>query len=272
MIDNREKIIVGRNGNLAKKLKDRYPNARVIPSKEYLTWEKVLDVRKIIDSETTDIFVAIGIVSRRASAQDLELINYKIPALIASAVSSTDSRIITFGTIMEKKLQLSAKNPYVASKNRLSLYLQNNLEPRSYLHLLINTLYGGYRMNPEMFLGQLFASIKTNSRFNMSDGSQIREYHHIEDDLRALELFLEKRVGGVQEISHGESFHLEEIARQVLIHFNMEERLIRGALNSPTEEIYEPIGVKNLLLKEISFRPTIDGIISYINQQLDIND
>ena len=272
MIDNREKIIIGHNGNLAKKLKDRYPNARVITSKEYLTWNKVLDVKKLKDAETTDIFVAIGIVSRRANAQDLELINYKIPTLIASAVPSTDLRIITFGTIMEKNLQLSAKNPYVASKNRLSLYLQNNLEPQSYLHLLINTLYGGYRLNPEMFLGQLFTSIKTNSRFNMSDGRQVREYHHIEDDLSALELFLEKKVGGIQEISHGESFHLEEIARQVLLHFNMEEKLMLGAFNSPTEEIYEPIGVKNLLLKEISFRPTIDGIISYINQQLDINE
>lgn len=271
MSANRNKVIVGRNGNLANQLKTRYPDARVISRDEYLSWDNVSDIHKILDSQSTDIFLAIGITSSKASTQDLELMNYRIPSLIAKAISIGNSRIITFGTIMEKKPELSKNNPYVASKRRLNLFLQNNLRPESYLHLLIHTLYGGKKVNPHMFLGQILSAIGTKSAFHMSSGRQVREYHHIDDDLRATELLLDNKLNGIQEISHCESFSLEKIAKTIFSHFNLRDKLFIGETSS-NKEIFKPIGIRHPLLKEFNFQPSLPGIITFIEEQLHLKN
>lgn len=268
MIENQKRIIIGSKGNLARALQYIYPDARVIPRQQYLSWRNTSDVKDSINFEKVNVFVAIGIVSNNAHEEDLDLVNYKIPALIANAISHSCSRIITFGTIMEKYINVTKTNRYVESKYRLNLFLQNNLSSENYSHFLIHTLYGGKRINSDMFLGQLFNSVRLRSRFSMSNGSQVREYHHIDDDVTAINYCLKNNLGGVQEISHGESISLREIALSVLTHFNLTNILAIGELETPESEIYEPIGIKNSYVENIYFRPSIAGIISYFDEQL----
>jgi nucleoside-diphosphate-sugar epimerase len=264
----RKKIIIGSNGNLAIQLKNQYKDAQVIGRREYLAWQKSSDIHNSLKLESCDIFVTIGVRSSEANSELLELINFTIPILIAEAISSSNSRIITFGTIMEKKPEFCDVNFYVESKYRLSSYLKNNVNPQTYLHLMLNTLYGGSKIHPDMFLGQLFRAIEKHSTFIMSSGKQLREYHHIDDDISALNVFLRNDICGVQEISHGECVTLEELARQVLAYFNLEDLLVLGKIDTSKMEIYEPLGIRHFLLRDLIFRPSIDGVISYLSRYL----
>jgi nucleoside-diphosphate-sugar epimerase len=268
MIENQKRIIIGSEGNLARALKKMYPDASVIPRQQYLSWRNTSDVKKSINCKNIDVFVAIGVLSKDADKENLDLINYKIPTFIADAISDNCSRIITFGTIMERYVNVFTTNRYVESKHRLNLYLQNNISSDNYSHFLIHTLYGGIKANSDMFLGQLFNSVRLHSKFPMSNGLQVREYHHIDDDLSAIKHCLKNNLGGVQEISHGESIRLREIALSVLTHFNLTNFLSIGELETPESEIYEPIGIKNSYLENMFFRPSIAGIISYFEEQL----
>ena len=261
---NRKKVIIGSNGNIARQLKEQFPDAMVIDRRQFEFWDNPNELRTIFKDEPIEIYVAIGILSSKSKISELERVNVQIPKLIADSIKGTDSRIVTFGSIMEKDQRICSSNPYIHTKKKLSEYLQSNLQEDEFLHLRLHTLYGGKKLNSEMFLGQLFISIKNGTEFLMSSGRQIREYHHIEDDLKAMELLQVNGHIGIQEISHGEVFTLIEIAEQVLYYFDAPKLLIAGKMEEPSAEIFSPLGIRSKTLKEFQFRPTIKSIANYL--------
>jgi len=261
---NRKKVIIGSNGNIARQLKEQFPDAVVINRRQFEFWDNPNELRTIFRDEPIEVYVAIGILSSKSKISELERVNLQIPKLIADAIKGTDSRIVTFGSIMEKYQNICSSNPYIHTKKKLSEYLQDNLQEDEFLHLRLHTLYGGKKLNSEMFLGQLFISIKDGTEFLMSSGRQIREYHHIEDDLKAMELLQANGHKGIQEISHGEVFTLIEIAEQVLYYFDAPQLLIAGKMKEPSAEMFSPLGNRNNTFNKFQFRPTIKGITNYL--------
>lgn len=268
MDTKREKLILGSRGNLALRLKERFSDAITIPRSEFLNWSTPDDILKVLQDRDVDIYVAVGIISKHATKQDLERVNLGIPKLVSEAIRDTNSRLITFGSIMEKSKKICEENPYINTKYRLSTYLEDKLPSEAFLHLRMHTLYGGAKPNTEMFLGQLFESIKNRANFSMTSGKQVREYHHIDDDIDAIEVLMTKGCRGVQEITHGEALKLFEIANKVLQHFKLGEMLRVGEITEIPSEIFSPIGVKSAELHEVNFRPSIEGIITYLSQCL----
>jgi hypothetical protein len=265
----RKTYIIGSNGNLALSLKKSIPAAIVVPRSEYMKWSKSSDLETLIAKRNSDIYVAIGVLSKDADMRTLNHVNIEIPKLIAQGIIGTSSRVITYGSIMEKHPGIVSTNPYIASKKYLSEYLIKNVDYLSFLHLRMHTLYGGERIHPHMFLGQLFNSVSTSSKFSMSSGAQLREYHHIEDDLLAGSELLSKNFLGVQEVSHGELLTLKQVATAVLSHFHKSGLLDYGKLDSPDCEVFESLSELNPALRDINFRKTIPGIIEYFSEQLD---
>jgi hypothetical protein len=268
LTDIRRTLIVGSKGNLALKLKEKFPNSRIVPRSEYLSWTNPKNMKDDLGNSNYDIFLAVGITSSKANSDELSMVNFEIPARIAKSMLGVEGRIFTFGSIMERDLRIVRENPYIATKFQLSEFLSRTLNPRQYLHLRLHTLYGGNSFNRDMFLGQLFYSIKENTKFRMTSGEQVREYHHIDDDLLAMETLMRGERFGIQEISHGESMKLKDIAEQTLNYFGVPELLSLGTLSDTRSEILRPIGERNDLLDTIDFRPTIQGIISYFEEHL----
>ena len=264
----RKKIIIGKNGNISIELQKSFPLALVIPGMEYKYWDDSNQLKKMFAGEPYDIYAAIGIVSSKAEPTNLERVNFHIPQKIADIIKGTDSRIITFGSIMEKDEKIVRSNAYIGTKKKLSEYLKENLQEKNFLHVRLHTLYGGQNLNPEMFLGQLFHAIKHKTEFQMSSGNQFREYHHIVDDLRALSLLDEENYLGIQEISHEEVFTLRELAEKALYHFDLLDLLIIGKREDPLNEILTPLGKRIKLLENFKFRPSIAGINSYLEDCL----
>lgn len=265
----RNKIIIGKNGNIAIELQKNFPHALIIPGMEYNYWDDSVQLKKVFASEPNDIYVAIGIVSSKAETKNLERVNFHIPQKIADIIKGTDSRIFTFGSIMEKDRKIAQSNAYIGTKEKLSKYLKENLQEKNFLHVRLHTLYGGHNLNPEMFLGQLFFAIKNKTEFQMSSGNQFREYHHIVDDIRALNLLDEANHSGIQEISHEEVFTLRELAEKALYHFDLLDSLVIGKREDPSNEILTPLGKRIKLLENFKFRPSIAGIISYLEDCLE---
>lgn len=269
MAQIRRKIIIGSNGNIALRLKQQYRDAEVVPRNKFLSWQHPQDLKSTFKKENYDIYLAIGVLSKLAPKQILERVNVEIPQLIAEIIQGTQSRMITFGSIMELDEEICNTNAYIASKKQLSEQLKSSMEREHFLHLRLHTLYGGKKLHSEMFLGQLFSAIRTKSTFYMSGGQQIREYHHIDDDLCALSLFLLNGYNGVREVTHNEVFTLKELAMAVLAHFKMSELLVVGEVETPSFEVFKPLGIKDELLNDLDFRPTLEGIIKDFNHRLE---
>jgi nucleoside-diphosphate-sugar epimerase len=118
-----------------------------------------------------------------------------------------------------------------------------------------------------MFLGQIINALKNKTAFNMSDGKQIREYHHIFDDVTCVIRHLEKEIRGSYCISHGERLSLEEIARTIFTHFGYESLLHLNSDISPMCEIRKESDL-NLDISEERFRPTMEGILDYVKKNI----
>jgi hypothetical protein len=262
---NRKVVVIGSSGNISLQLQKNFPLASIISRRQYDCWENASQLSAIFKDQLCDIYVAIGVLSSKAKISELVRVNLQIPKLVAESIKGTESRVITFGSIMEKEERIFSSNAYIGTKKKLSEFLLGNLHEKNFLHLRLHTLYGGSKLNTEMFLGQLFRAIKYRSKFQMSSGRQVREYHHIEDDLKALELLQSQGYTGIQEISHEEAFTLKEIAKQVFDHFEVPDLLVVGGKEDSLAEIFSPIGKRTNALRDFHFRPSIEGINSYLS-------
>jgi hypothetical protein len=176
----------------------------------------------------------------------------------------TNVKIITFGTIMENFKGIANSNAYLKSKTDYFEYLTSiTVNPHNTIHLQIHTWYGGYRLHNTMFLGQIYDAIKSGKAFRMSSGLQLREYHHIEDDLEALKHLLSIDTKGILQINHGISITLKDIATHLFSHFNSLELMKIGDVATPVQENFTRKFVVPESLKGIAFRNPLEGITDY---------
>ena len=125
-----------------------------------------------------------------------------------------------------------------------------------------------------MFLGQLFHSIASHTIFNMSPGEQLREYHHIDDEIAAISKLVGAELTGVVDLCHGAPVTLRELALYVFEQFNSLELLKIGALSGPPNDNYGILFERPVLLKELMFRETLPSIVEYLRlckESLEIN-
>ena len=267
-------LLIGRNGNLSKAIQYYFSseNLHVVGSdvaNQWVTSTSNEDIEVYLDNlkeKPTIVLYASGIIDPNAPLKDLLNINFNLPRMLEEISFKRNFKLVTFGTIMEKFDAISESNPYIFSKRQyLDYLLQSGHSKSNSLHLQIHTWYGGENLKPFMFLGQMYSAIQKREIFRMSSGGQLREYHHVYDDLNVLKFLLSVDANGVIEMNHGETVSLRALAEYVFSNFDLSNLLQIGALPSPDQEIFRIEYAPSGPLKVENFRKTLPGVVEYFN-------
>ena len=266
-------LILGQNGNLAQALLRQYPKATTVGKDEFLAWMRNPSRMKEyfseleVFTEEVDLFNCAGITNANVGIDDITLANFRLPVFLSEQSTILDYRLITFGTVMEQIPKYAMSNPYLESKLRFFNEYQSNTQwTNSNLHIQMHTLYGGKRIHPHMFLGQIYSALIHKKSFKMSGGLQIREYHHVDDVAKAIRLLGESQENGVNNISHGLPEKLKDIAESIFNHFNAFNLLNLSSGFMDENDNRELIFKKSKEMPEMSFRPTIVNIIQWLEE------
>jgi len=267
-------LIIGAKGNFSSGLQEmtRIDNRLVIDKSIYGHWENNnCTLSSAITSATKEynlryLINTVGIISKNYSRDYIKYWNYLFPKHLYQICQDLNLNLVTLGSIHENVPEMCANNPYLESKKELEQYLlMNNF--RNSVHFQFHTWYGGRNINSEMFLGQIINALRNQTVFNMSDGKQIREYHHIFDDAACVLRNLEREIVGSYGISHGEKLSLKEIARKIFKHFGCESLLNLNHVTTPNFEVREGTHL-SYDISDCRFRPTMEGLIDYVKKNI----
>jgi len=271
--------IVGGRGRLGRALSQFYTSSQshvlTLERREYENWgDEGAETRisRFFENSSPDnatVFVASGILDPRCSIDAHMRINYTLPRNIIDGATRAGLKVVTFGTIMENIKKTG--NPYIQSKIRLGEYV-SDISPANprVVHMRIHTLFGCGLPSPFMFLGQILHSIESHTVFDMTPGNQLREYHHVEDEVAAIDTLISNDLSGSIDLSHGQAVKLKDIATRIYDELGLEELLNIGALPEPEDENYREYFRKNELLGSLHFRDTLPSIVQYIKECLHI--
>jgi nucleoside-diphosphate-sugar epimerase len=266
-------FLVGARGRLGQAIAHEYADNEIVSLDRsiYENWSQpgVADqVSRYFDKcsmEGATVFVASGLLDPKLSREDLLRVNYHLPKNLIDGAAKLGIKIITFGTVMEGLLQ--SKNPYIQTKIELAEYISTAAATGSpVIHLQIHTLYGVGQPSPFMFLGQVLATIRDNVQFKMTSGRQLREYHHLVDEAKAIRKIADSALSGIVNVSHGEPLTLKIIADGVFQALGRDDLLRVGALPEPPEENYEKILNPTEMLQQVAFRDSLPAIIQYMKE------
>jgi nucleoside-diphosphate-sugar epimerase len=218
------------------------------------------------------IFVA-GLVDSGAASADLNSINVDAPLRLIDELSRDPDpgrhRLITFGSVLERRPELSMGNAYLNSKARLFETWQrvHSELPLTWIHVQLHTLFGGTKPpHPSMFTGQMLAALTTGSQFKMSGGEQLREYHHVDDIARSVLHFLATHPSASRtlELSCGRPVRLRDLAYRVFEHFHQLDLLSVGAWRASAAEVYHHNYVLSPYL--LAHREPCAGVVAWFEE------
>jgi len=262
-------FIVGGRGRLGQALFEQYLPEQVILLERsvYASWggEKVDSISDYFSSRATPgsvIYICSGLLDPKLGAEELNRINFVLPANIIRAVADLDVRVVTFGTAMEGLL---VSNPYVQSKMALARFIESrSASTCSVLHVRIHTLYGGGEPSQFMLLGLMLQALRQDHPFPMTQGRQLREYHHVEDDAVAILQLVRGGVVGPVVLSHGHPIALRSLAKSVFDSMGKPHLLQLGALPEPPEENFSQVFAPVPALVGVAFRDTLTAVNCYM--------
>lgn len=267
-------IIVGANGNFSLQLQEflRTDNPIVFDRNLYSDWENhnskfISKVASISEEFGLKYLInTVGIISKNYSADFIKYWNFLFPQHLYQICRELNLTLVTLGSFHETIKEMCTDNPYLESKKELEQFLvKNNFENSA--HFQFHTWYGGRNIQPEMFLGQIINSLKNKTIFNMSDGKQVREYHHVFDDATCMLKILRNAVDGKYAISHGERLSLKEIAYGIFQYFNCEDLLNLNKIEPLRFEVRNE-NFLDLKISQCEFRPTMRGLIDYVEKNI----
>jgi nucleoside-diphosphate-sugar epimerase len=267
-------FLLGGRGRLGQAIRGSYSEDEMVALERdvYAAWSNHGATDAVTDylaqagaDEESIIFVASGLLDPRSPEDDLRGVNYRLPCNVIEASRKLGSKVVTFGTVMEALLHEG--NPYVRSKAELGEYVAT-MDAPGVVHVRIHTLYGGGAPSPFMFLGLVRAAILDNAPFAMTQGRQLREYHHVMDDAHAVRTILESGASGCIDLSHGNPVSLRDLAKYVFASLGASELLELGALPEPREENYTRVFPRPAMLDEVFFRETLPAVAQYMKAHL----
>jgi len=266
-------FVIGGRGRLGKAIARQYgPGEAVCVERTvYQDWTEQHAQASIdaffapLAGKDATVFVTSGLLDPKLSPDDIWKVNVELPCNIVEAGCRHGVRVTTFGTVMEALL--ADHNPYVRSKVALGRYIADKAAAGAVVsHVRVHTLYGGGAPSPFMFLGQLFAALEQGTPFKMTLGKQLREYHHVDDDARAIRHLDEAGTTGVLDLSHGAPVSLADLAQAVFGAFGAPGQLHIGALPEPREENYGTVFARSPLVAQLPFRDTLPAVVAYLEQ------
>ncbi|WP_457281206.1 NAD-dependent epimerase/dehydratase family protein [Polaromonas sp. P5_D5] len=218
-------------------------------------------------AEDSVVYVATGIIDPGRPHDEHERINFSLAKNVVQGATRTGARVITFGTVMEKVVDDKGLNPYYWSKTKLGRFVEEFCATsRLGLHIRLHTLFGGRAPDPFMFLGQILQAIDRNAEFRMTPGMQLREYHHIDDEVAAIFRLADSHASGSVELSHGMPVMLKNLATYIFEAQDRLDLLKIGALPGPVNDNYEFLFERTPALDGLNFRDTLPAVADYLAQ------
>lgn len=281
----RRRLLFGAGGRLGKALHSRFSAVgdvvASIPWSEARRWLDQTDdaIRRRLAEAAGDggfdVIFANGNTDPAQSIEQLMADNLTFVVRIVEAVRPIHgTRFITFGTMLETFDAIIAHNRYAQSKSALGRWVES--AARDGLagrigHLRLHTLYGGGDPTPHMFMGQMLAALRARRRFPMSDGRQLREYHHVEDVAGAVERWLDRPLiePAALTLSSGRALRLADLAQAVFERIGRRTDLDVGAIAAPPAENLDrafPPSPDWLLLPS---RDPLEGVAEWMTERLD---
>jgi len=213
------------------------------------------------------VLVVSGVLDPALPRAEHQRVNVDLPARIIDGACAAGLRVVTFGTVMERLLE--HPNAYIATKADLGrLAAERAAAGDPVTHLQLHTLYGGGEPAPFMFLGQLCRALREGRPFEMSPGRQLREYHHVNDDVAAMHAVLAAGANGVTALSHGAPCTLRDLATHVFTSVERLELLRIGARPEPPDDNYATVLQRPRELEHIHFQSALQGVTAYVRSVL----
>jgi nucleoside-diphosphate-sugar epimerase len=271
---DRLQIVLGANGLLGRSIVKimNVPAENLITRNTYFKWSNGSNEHEILkdlirfDLSKADIFVAAGITDSRVDPALLWSLNYHLPKNLISSTANLGSRIITFGTIHES---FTINNEYFASKRALGNFVRNTQEFNNARHFLLHTLYSDDPPPEHMFLGQMFKALKTGVAFNMSNGKQLREFHHVDDITKAVFKLLQSTESRSQDISTGSGMQIRKLAEEIFFALGVSDDLHLGTFPPPVGDNFDRVFTMTNGLELNNFRDPIKEIPEIFKRLLD---
>jgi nucleoside-diphosphate-sugar epimerase len=265
--------VIGARGRLGQAITAEYADAVVVPLERavYADWSRrdTSDaVTRYFDNKTHEgsvVFVASGLLDPRLPQDDLLNVNFHLPKNIIQGATRLGIKVVTFGTVMEGLLK--SQNAYIQTKTALGDYVAEAASANHpAIHVRIHTLYGLGEPSPFMFLGQMLEAIRKDVSFDMTQGKQLREYHHLRDEAKAIRIIADLAPPGVITLSHGQPLSLKQIAESVFQSLDKSHLLRVGALPAPSEENYQQIFHRPDVVKHAAFRDSLPAVVAYMHE------
>jgi nucleoside-diphosphate-sugar epimerase len=211
------------------------------------------------------IFVATGILDPGLSQELHHSVNVRLPENIILGTAKLNVRVVTFGSVMEQLLIPDKANAYIRSKIALGQRVSELADAGSgALHIRMHTLYGGGPPPAYMFTGQMRHALQTDTVFAMTAGSQLREYHHVGDECRAIVALAANHHRGIATLSHGAPIRLKDMAEHVFKAFGKSHLLKVGALPEPPADNYSTVFPQSVNSQGIAFRDTLPAVTQWM--------
>ncbi len=217
----------------------------------------------------TTVVNAIGLTDPKTPIDQLKTVNFIFPRRLLGVTNELGLQLVTFGTIMERHVGLASVNPYIKSKNDFFSFIQESPPSGRHLHLQLHTIYGGRNSHRHMFIDQIYYSLTKKCEFEMSSGRQIREYHHIDDEMNAISRVLQSKLFGTVELNAGNAIQIRQLATEVFKEF-AQLPLLKFNAKLDGVEVFNHFYEKSPHLIDNVFRDPILGVIKYLKNRLKI--
>lgn len=220
-----------------------------------------LDCSPLLDSDIIVYAIGAGIQSNLKEGFNLIYnLNVTAPVTICNKLKELDYRgtFVTFGSVFEmgetKEERLFTENDiltstapapsdYVVSKRMLTRFVTSYKHNFTHWHFIIPTIYGAGE-NPKRLIPYVLNAIKNNEELHFTAGDQTRQYVHVSEVPRLLELAYEKKLpSGMYNIEGKETLTVKEIVK--LIHMALGRMVPEGCFGSLERS---DVGMKYLAL------------------------
>lgn len=196
-----------------------------------------LDLATIKDADIIVYAIGAGIQSNLKEGADLVYrLNVTCPVNICNKLKALNYQgtFVTFGSVFEmgevkeeRKFTeediltslAPAPTDYVVSKRMLSRFVSSYKHDFTHWHFIIPTIYGAGE-NPKRLIPYTINAIQNDDELHFTAGDQTRQYVHVSEVPRLLELAYEKSLrSGVYNIEGKDVLTVREIVNLIHAHF-----------------------------------------------------
>ena len=207
-----------------------------------------MDCSTLLDSDLIVYAIGAGIQANLKEGYNLIYnLNVTVPVAICNKLKELDYKgcFVTFGSVFEMGATTEqryfteqdvltslcpAPNDYTVSKRMLSSFVSSYKHDFTHWHFYIPTIYGAGE-NPKRLIPYVVNAIRNGEELHFTAGDQVRQYVHVSEVPRMLDLALKKKLAsGLYNIEGSETLTVKEIVTK--IHHAMGREVPEGCFGS----------------------------------------